>query len=420
MTDNSRIHPLVLSFWSPPVVRPQAILLGKMLPEWVRQGTTPVLVHYDICGAWDIDIPRYGIPQFVPLGIWKFPFLNYFAQWRYRRSVVAMILPLVRAHSINVIYSFANPPISNIIGAQLARKTGLPYVAHFSDPWESEYRQFKYLGSLKVRSEERYVVEASDYITTVDEPMREYIMKKYPPETRGKAVVVNHCFNPEDYPKDVVPNTSTFTISHMGTFYSKRTPEVLFVAIKKLLEQEAHLRTKLTIELIGGISLYGSYRQSDLDTLVSVYGLDGIVRVLPPTSFKKSLAAMKASDCLVVIDPPFSYFIASKLIDYAGADRPVIAIAPRGSSTAEVATKLGYRAFTYEETNELTQYLSRLIAKHTVPVANVSYRNTFHVKETTRVLFQVFRDAMKVGSMRKIRYDTENPAIVGGSSNKFL
>ncbi|MBU4375843.1 hypothetical protein KKH38_05055, partial [Patescibacteria group bacterium] len=55
---------LCLSFRTPPAVRPQAILIGKMIPEWIKQGVSPVIITYESGGKWDINAPVYTIPQF--------------------------------------------------------------------------------------------------------------------------------------------------------------------------------------------------------------------------------------------------------------------------------------------------------------------------------------------------------------------
>src|SRR3989344_8570261 len=116
--DNKKLRPLCLSLWSPPVVRPQAILLGKMLPECIRQGVKPVLVTYEDCRGWGLDIPIYYIEQKerIPL-LSRIPFIEDVLEERYLQEVSEYIAKIVKKHKCNVIYSFAKPHISNLIGA---------------------------------------------------------------------------------------------------------------------------------------------------------------------------------------------------------------------------------------------------------------------------------------------------------------
>lgn len=388
--------PLVLSFWSPPIVRPQAFLLGKMLPEWIRQGVTPVLVHYDVCGTWEFEFPKYSIPTFSPSGVWKFPFLNFLAQWWYWEKISRIIVPLISKHNVNVIFSFANPMESNVIGAILARKTGVPYVAHFSDPWESAMRTHTKRGAWKIQQLEKFVVRHADQVTTVDDAMLAHISQKYPPQLQKKFTVINHCYDPREYqvevtrPQDIADK---FIISHVGSFYPQRTPAPLLSAIKLLVAERPDLRHRIVVKLVGGVSAYGGYSKAVLQECIDHYGLSDIVHALPSVTYAESLAEMKSADVLVVIDMEVSYFIAMKLIDYAGAGRPVVVIASRESSTAKIATKLGYCAFSYNEKEKLAEYLLGLITKHIEQRPNAAYRETFHVRETTKALFVVLDKA---------------------------
>ena len=54
-----KIKPLCLSFRTPPTVRPQAILIGKMIPEWMAQCLEPVIITYESNGDWDIGAHEY-------------------------------------------------------------------------------------------------------------------------------------------------------------------------------------------------------------------------------------------------------------------------------------------------------------------------------------------------------------------------
>jgi hypothetical protein len=58
--------------------------------------------------------------------------------------------------------------------------------------------------------------------------------------------------------------------------------------------------------------------------------------------YKTSLALMESADLLLVIDAPFdqSVFLPSKLVDYIGAQRPIFAITPPGTS-AKLVSDLG-------------------------------------------------------------------------------
>ena len=82
------IKPLCLSFRTPPAVRPQSILIGKMIPEWINQGLKPVVINYDSNGDWDIDLPLYSLAQFrVNRYVNKLLPIKHFLEDRYYKKI---------------------------------------------------------------------------------------------------------------------------------------------------------------------------------------------------------------------------------------------------------------------------------------------------------------------------------------------
>jgi hypothetical protein len=168
----------------------------------------------------------------------------------------------------------------------------------------------------------------------------------------------------------------------------------LFAALALIKEQRLDIYDRTLVKLIGGFGNYGSYTQKDLGRLQMKYGIAAsTVEVMPPVPYVESLALMRLSDCLIAIDPPEPYFIAMKVIDYAGADKPIIAIAPKESSTAEVVTGLGFRSFAYDEAAALADYLIGLASGEAPPHVDEAFRERYSVERTTSDLIQVLRDA---------------------------
>lgn len=368
-----------------------------MLPEWIRQGVRPVTVSYDECGRWDVGTPFEYIPQAPDIGSWaRLPGATLASDWRYCAAMARRLEPLIAEHGLNVIYSFANPRQSNVIGAMLARRTGIPYVAHFSDPWfGTTHRRTISTVPLELAALERFTVNAASRVTVVDEPMRRFIMDKYPERDRAKSVVVPHCFDPAVYPDVPRRADDRFVIVHAGVLYRKRTPEVLFAAVRGIIQRRPDIAARIRLRLIGAFNTYANYGQADLERLRQRYDIPpAMLSVEPPVGYVESLRAMREADCLVAIDPPETYFIASKIIDYAGANRPILAIAPRGAPSADVVTQLGFRAFSYDEGGDLAQYLISLADGKESPVVNESYRDIYDVRNTTALLFSIFRSVL--------------------------
>jgi len=77
---NTNLKVLCLSFHTPPALRPQAILIGKMIPEWIKQKVSPAIATYKTEQKWDINAPMH----FVELREIKGNIISRnLRQWRY-------------------------------------------------------------------------------------------------------------------------------------------------------------------------------------------------------------------------------------------------------------------------------------------------------------------------------------------------
>ncbi|MFH1890119.1 MAG: hypothetical protein ABIJ91_00945 [Candidatus Kuenenbacteria bacterium] len=411
------IKPLVLSFRTPPAVRPQSILIGKMINQWINQGLKPVIVTYDSNGDWNIDLDIYKIPQLRISRYLNNRYINrvypvkFLLEDHYYRKMYKKIKGLVKKHNINLIYSFSNPIASNIIGTMLSKRLGIKFVASFSDPWyDSPLQRFTHLERRGVFKREKFIIENSNKVIFCNDVAQKLIMKKYPEKWLEKTAVIPHCFDLKDYPEVKNDKASTvplespeqqqrdsndkFLISHIGAFYPERNPKPLFTALSAVLKSKPELKGKVKLNLIGGTSNYTGYRLDDLKNLLKSYNIEGIAEIIPPVEYKESLRQMKLSDLLIVIDANYagSPFLTSKAIDYLGSGNPIIGITPKNSPTDSLLKNIGYQSFSYDEINELTNYLENIIKNKTKIKPNQDLLSQYDVKNTTKKLIGYFRE----------------------------
>jgi len=389
---------LCLGFWSPPLIRPRAILLGKIIPEWLNQGIKPVVVTYDNGGQWNVEAPVYRISQFGQRGKLKQNFfIRSVSKYFYYRRLTKEIAILIEKHKINLIFSFAIPQESNILGAMLKRKTGIKFISHFSDPWyDNPYKIFKGFNARKVLKLERFIIKNSSRVIFTNRQAKELVMKKYPLGWGSKALVVSHCYDPKDYPlKENLAEEpgKEYLFSYVGAFYKERNPEILFKIFSRL-KQNKNIR-KFKFRLIGGVNEYAGYSESELKKKIKEYGLEEIVEIIPTVSHRESLRYMVESDCLITIDANFSNspFLPSKVIDYVGSKKPILGITPKGSPTEELLESVGYKNFTYGQEEQLEKYLTELL-EGKIKNNNSVLLNKFSVQAITAKLKNIFLETI--------------------------
>ncbi|MDP2669419.1 MAG: hypothetical protein Q8P07_06380 [bacterium] len=395
----NKIRPLCLSFWTPPTVRPQAILIGKMIPEWIAQGVKPVIVTYEGNGHWDIDAPVYKIPQFKLNRILnRIPPVRSFARRRYQNDLVKRIVEITKKHNINVIFSFANPQESNIIGSIVKEKTGIPFISHFSDPWyDNPWSTLSFWRKRRVLAQETRIIKNSDAAIFINASLRDMVMNKYPEAWRQKGAVIHHCFSPADYPLSKEEAAlekskwSKFVFSYVGAFYKGRNPEIVFQALQKNIDKDKNIKNKIEFQLVGCDSGYTDFTTKDIKILLEKYNLSDVVTFVPKVEYRESLKYMQLADCLVMIDvrDAQSWCFPSKIVDYAGSGSAILGVA-NGGPVAEFLEKLGYKNFTYGEADRLSAHLEELIAGRIRTKENTEFLNAFSVTSATKQLLGLF------------------------------
>ena len=161
-------------------------------------------------------------------------------KWVWIRAAARAAQRLAAERRFDVLVSFAQPFSDHLVGLRVRRATGLPWVAHFSDPWtDSPYlRGARWQQSLWKRLEAE-VVQGADALVFVNAQTAERVMRKYPDEWRRKAHVVPHGFDLADPLPTPAARDERLTIVHTGRFYDGiRTPEALLRALAVLSRRQ--------------------------------------------------------------------------------------------------------------------------------------------------------------------------------------
>lgn len=358
-SDSTPYELLAVSFAYPPSALPRAVQVSRLLKNLNVRTTLVCADHIEkgVRKDWTlvddseaflthcIRVPfthrplkslvsqvayRFNLPA-----IDKLP--DHFRSWK--PSVVSAVDSFARTENYvpDVLATFGFPMSDHLIGLELKRRLGVPWIAHFSDPWVDNpfTRQDPLTRRLNLSLEGKVFANADRFVFTSEETL-ELVMSKYPRALRSKAHVVAHSYDPEQFPARVSEGEGQLVIRYLGDLYSPRSPEPLFRAVAQILQEPDSLAGDVRFEIVG--STYAlDLNSMGLDTLPK-----GVVAVKPSVKYLESLALMANADGLLVIDAPadISVFLPSKLIDYVGAGRPILGITPPGTA-AELIRRLG-------------------------------------------------------------------------------
>jgi glycosyltransferase involved in cell wall biosynthesis len=244
-------------------------------------------------------------------------------------------------HEGDVLVSFGQPWSDHLAALRFVRRRPVPWVAHFSDPWTKNP-----MGAVRPVLRpidawmERAVVQRADRLVFTNRETRELVMESFPARSRAKARVVAHAFEPHgEQPSPRLPG-APIVVRYLGAFYGRRSPAPLVAALAGLARERPAVLEGVRIELVGPseVALHELPGAPQLPA--------GLLQMLPPVDYATSLELMRSADLLLVVDAPAerSPFLPSKLVEYVGSGRPIVALSPPGPAAALVGRLGGWVA----------------------------------------------------------------------------
>jgi glycosyltransferase involved in cell wall biosynthesis len=303
----------------------------------------------------------------------------------------------------DVLVTFGQPMSDHVAGLHLARRTGCAWVAHFSDPWiDNPFEDRSERARRRGRRLESAVLERADRIVFTSVETARLVMAAHPDIDHGKVRVLPHALDLALYPaRDPIPpdRAGPLVLRHVGSFYGRRTPAPLIAALSESLREDPTLADRLSVELVGAAP-------GVLDAVGAGALPPDLVRVIPPVGYVDSLALMTSADLLVVVDAPAreSVFLPSKLIDYLGSGRPVLALTPPGPARAVVAEDGGWYADPEDASacaKALRAAVAAVSADRTRTWGNTALRSSFEADEVAGRLSVVLDDAVDRATARR-------------------
>jgi glycosyltransferase involved in cell wall biosynthesis len=250
-------------------------------------------------------------------------------------------LNAVQRYGIEHILSSAPPWTSHLVALSLARLTGLPWTAHFRDPWTDPWadtHQSKPVSGLSARVEtalEKMVVRRADRVVCVTEEHTSLLRHAHPEAPADKFVTIPNGFDGAEWQEPDAPRAAdgsacadTFVITYAGNLYEKRDPGPLFRALRALIAAGEILPERLRVDLIGRCEAARGRRVSDI---ADECGLGPCLRLTGPLSRAETLRRMRQSDLLLLLAEGLSVQIPGKTYEYLRAGRPILALTSEGA-----------------------------------------------------------------------------------------
>ncbi len=330
-------------------------------------------------------------------GIWNRRHLvpDQYAAWG--SDVVRRVLEYLEGADFapDVLVTFAQPFTDHVVGLELKERLGLPWLAHFSDPWvDNPFTPFDAKTKALNLKLERSVAEKADILVFTSVETVEIFHRKYPAGLRTKARVLPHSYTVRPHCSGNGRTDGPVTVRYLGNFYGSRSPRPLVAGLTHLHQHDSKVLENIRFELIGSGDAFEVGRMADSLP-------EGLLSVSPSVSYRESLDLMDSADALLIIDAPAetSVFLPSKLVDYIGAGKPILGITPEGTA-ADLIAELGGIVADPSELDKIASGLKRLIqtlierreSTQGGPWGDASVRERFTAQRVSREFIGILRD----------------------------
>jgi glycosyltransferase involved in cell wall biosynthesis len=280
---------------------------------------------------------------------------------------------LARERGVRAIWSTYPIATAHKIGATLARRTGLPWIADFRDPMAQEgypadprrWQAFKRI--------EETAAEQASRLVFVSPSALELYRGRYPGTPPERFVLIENGYDESSF--DGLPTVAVKkqgeppVLLHSGIVYpSERDPGALFEALGRLARDHRIEPGDFVIRF------RASVHEDLLRTLADRHGVSALIDIQPAIAYREALSEMLGADALLVMQGAnCNEQIPAKLYEYLRAGRPIFGLADPAGDTGRTLAGLGYPLVTPLESADaieraLPAFLQALRAG-TLPIA---------------------------------------------------
>lgn len=249
---------------------------------------------------------------------------------------VKFLKSYLKKHPVDAIVSTGPPQSMHLIGLELSKATGLPWLADFRDPWTKIF-YFKHL-ELTHRSEakhqalEKKVVDGATRVIAVS-PM---VKKDFEAITSTPVELITNGFDEEDF-NDPFEADEYFNITHTGLFASDGDPEILWKVLAAKCQEDKEFRKLLRIRLVGKTD-------QEIVNSIETAGLGPNLVNLGYQSHEVAVREQRNASVLILPlrkEPEYEAVLPGKLFEYLASRRPILGIGQTDGAMAQVVRNTG-------------------------------------------------------------------------------
>lgn len=289
-------------------------------------------------------------------------------EWPWRLSALRVGRRLLRDGGFSAILSSSPCPTVHMVAASLARRTGLPWVADFRDPWSNSHNyvlpRFRQCFDRRI---ERRLMRGARLITTVSAGFAEKLRALHAQE----VVVIRNGFRSDGADRvEAAPSSPVLTIVYTGSIYAgKQDPTRIVAAIRRLIDEGRADPGAVRLEF------YGRFDHV-VQSAIATHRLESVVvqrGIVPREEIRR---IQRTAGLLLLLqweDPSERGIFPLKFYEYLDAGRPILATGGEaGSEIAAILAETGAGVVAPTQ-DDICRQLAVHFAEHAV-AGRLTYR----------------------------------------------
>lgn len=287
--------------------------------------------------------------------------------WRW--DAVRAGMQLIREHAPEAIWSTYPIATAHQIGAQLAQKSGLPWIADFRDPMlQADYPHDEHVREAFAQVEQQIFTTARCATFTTPGAQRLY-RERYMPSgwSEERFVLIENGYDEESF-HGLTAQHPNYTegevvLLHSGIVYkSERDPRAFFRALAQLRQEHFPHIDRLKLRFRAAV------HEDFIRQCAQEAGISDMIEIAPAIAYRDALAEMLNAHALLVLQANnCNDQIPAKSYEYLRAQRPLLVLADPAGDTGALFTQIeGVSVAPLEHTEQilscLRPFLSTLFA----------------------------------------------------------
>lgn len=239
-----------------------------------------------------------------------------------------------RVAPVDVVYSTASPITSHLVAGLFKRRTGVPWVAEFRDPWlgTALAKPIPWLHRRIKAKVEHWIIRTADQVVFLAPSTARMYQERYPFATN--FVVIPNGYDRSETSASSRPAEAVrrFRIVYTGLLFRPIELAVFLDGLAQLADRRPELVDQLEVVFYGAVD---PTCQEVADRALTNERVSRIVEFRGYVPRREALQAVADADAALVLlgaGPGMGVYIPGKLFDYLGQSRQILAMIPKGDA----------------------------------------------------------------------------------------